>query len=88
MGDMLIRNLDDAVIAALEKRAAENCTSLEEEARRALSGSRAAISADDVVARLAAVRARIGPLPGPNSTEILRWDRDRDDRAIFYPDFD
>lgn len=40
----------------------------------------------EVLARLDAVRERIGPLPGPPSTERLRWDRDRDDRALFEPE--
>lgn len=78
MGQILIRNLDDAVIAALKRRAAQNRTSAEEEARRALAQSVGASSAE-VLARLAAVRQRIGALPGPDSTERLRQDRRRDD---------
>ena len=80
MGQMLIRNLDDAVVSGLKRRAAENRTSAEEEARRALAAS---VGCDlaSVRAALEAVRTRIGPLPGPDSTERLRWDRDRDERV-------
>jgi plasmid stability protein len=37
MGKLLIRNLDDAVIAKLRQRAAANGNSMEEEARQALA---------------------------------------------------
>lgn len=77
MAQILIRNLDDAVIADLRQRASVNATSTEEEARRALTSSvkpdRAAI-----IARLEALRARIGPLPGPSILDDLRADRARD----------
>lgn len=78
MGQILIRNVDDAVLADLKQRAATNATSTEEEARRALAASvkpgRAAI-----IARFEAIRARIGPSPGPTIVEDLRADRARDD---------
>lgn len=74
MGRMLIRNLDDAVIAGLKRRAAENRTSAEEEARRALAAS---IGFDPAAWRreAEALSARIGRLPGPDSTTILREER-------------
>jgi plasmid stability protein len=37
MGQIVIRNLDDAVLVALRKRAAASGTSMEEQARRALA---------------------------------------------------
>lgn len=80
MGEMLIRNLDDSVIARLKRRAEQNRTSAEEEGRRAL--------ADSVRMDAAAWRAGVetfasglGPQPGPTSTELLRADRDRDNSA-------
>ena len=85
MAQMVIRNLDEAVVAGLKRRAAANRTSAEEEARRALAAS-VGFDADAVLARLDAVRERIGVLPGPTSTEMLRWDRDRDERALFASD--
>jgi antitoxin FitA len=83
MGQMLIRKLDDAIIAKLKARARENRTSAEEEARRALAGDVGRGDVEAVLARLHAVRSKIGRLPGPTSTEMLRWDRDRDERALF-----
>lgn len=77
MGQILIRNLDDAVLDALRRRAAEAGSSLEEEARRALANS-VGLSREAALARLDAVRARIKVQPGPTSLDDLRSDRDRD----------
>ncbi len=77
MAQILIRNLDDAVIAKLRQRAAEAGTSLEEEARRALSAA-AGLTREAALARLDAVRAKIGRIEGPSSLEDLRRDRERD----------
>lgn len=74
---MLIRNLDASVLSGLKKRAAENRTSAEEEARRALMAS-VGFDFESWQARAQALRDEIGPLPGPSSTELLRADRDRD----------
>ena len=76
MGQMLIRNLDDAVIATLKRRAAENRTSAEEEARRVLSaGAGATFDAAAWRRDAEALAQRIGPLRGPTSLEILRSER-------------
>lgn len=80
MAQILIRNLDDAVIARLRQRAAEAGTSLEEEARRALSAA-AGLTREAALARLDAVRANIGRIEGPSSLEDLRRDRARDETA-------
>jgi antitoxin FitA len=77
MGQILIRNLDDAVLDALRKRAAEDAVSLEEMARRALASS-VGLTRADALARLDAVRTCIGRIEGPSSLEDLRADRDRD----------
>jgi len=79
MGQILVRNLDDAVIEALRRLAAASGTSTEEQARRALAR---AVGLDRAAAaeRLAAVRRSIGRLPGPTLAELLRQDRDRDER--------
>lgn len=77
MSQILIRNLDDAVLDALRRRAAESGASLEEEARRALAAS-VGLNRQAAVARLDAVRAEIGPLEGPSSLDDLRADRRRD----------
>ena len=78
MGQMLIRNLDDQVIAGLKRRAEQNRTSAEEEARRALTAS-AGFDADAWREETRKFREAIGPLPpGPSSLDLLRADRDRD----------
>jgi plasmid stability protein len=79
MGQIVVRNLDDAVIEALRRLAAANGTSTEEQARRALAR---AVGLDRAAAieRLAEIRRRIGRLPGPTSLELLRQDRGRDER--------
>lgn len=79
MGQILIRNLDDAVLAALKRRARDHQTSAEEEARRALAVSVGQMSKEEWLAKADAFRKRIGPLPGPSSLEDLRADRHRDD---------
>ena len=78
MGQIVIRNLDDAVLTALKRRAAEGGISAEEEARRALAAS-VGLDLPSALARLDAVRARIGRLPGPTSLDDLRADRARDE---------
>lgn len=77
MAQILIRNLDDAVIGALRERAAARGGSLEDEARRALAAS-VGLSRDEALARLDAVRRRIGTLKGPSSLDDLKQDRQRD----------
>lgn len=71
MGKLLIRNLDDAIIAKLRQRAAANGNSMEEEARQTL-----AKAVDlDVKAWLADVTAfakTLGPLAGPPSEVAIR----------------
>jgi len=79
MGQILVRNLDDAVIAALKRRAAASGISTEEQARRALTQA-VGLDRAEAAERLAAVRRLIGQVPGPTSVELLREDRDRDDR--------
>lgn len=78
MGQILIRNLDDAVLDALRGRARERGSSVEEEARRALAAA-VGVSREEALRRIDALHARIGRLPGESSLEILRRDRARDD---------
>ncbi len=80
MGQILIRNLDEAVLAKLRQRAAESGISLEEEARRALAAS-AGLTRQAALARLDEVRTRIGRISGPSSLDDLRRDRARDELA-------
>jgi plasmid stability protein len=78
VGQIVIRNLDDAVLDALRRRAGEHGSSVEEEARQALAAS-VGLSREEAVRRLDQVRAEIGRLPGESSLDILRRDRARDD---------
>lgn len=79
MAQLLIRNLDDAVLEALRRRAAANGTSMEEQARRALKQA-VGLDREAAVQRLDAVRRSIGRLAGPSSLEDLRRDRRRDEQ--------
>jgi plasmid stability protein len=80
MGRILIRNVDEAVLDALRRRAAERGTSAEEEARRALAAA-VGLTRDAALARLDAVRTRIGLIRGASTLDDLRRDRARDKRA-------
>jgi plasmid stability protein len=77
MGQIVIRNIDDMVLDALRRRAAEAGTSTEEEARRALTAS-VGLNRDEAVRRLDAVRKKIGRVKGATTLEILCEDRRRD----------
>jgi plasmid stability protein len=77
MAQIVIRNIDDAVLAALRRRAAAVGTSMEEQARRALARA-VGLDREDAVRRLAEVRRNIGRVEGPSVVDDLRRDRDRD----------
>jgi plasmid stability protein len=77
MAQIVIRNIDDAVLAALRRRAAAVGTSMEEQARRALARA-VGLDREDAVRRLAEVRQNIGRVEGPSVVDDLRRDRDRD----------
>jgi plasmid stability protein len=77
MGQIVIHNIDTAVIEALRRRAATCGTSMEEQARRALTE---ALGLDREAASrwLAEIRRIIGRLEGPSTLDDLRRDRNRD----------
>jgi plasmid stability protein len=77
MGQILVRNLDDAVIAALKRLAAASGTSTEEQARRALTQA-VGLGRAAAIERIDKIRRDIGRLEGFPSLEELRRDRDRD----------
>jgi antitoxin FitA len=78
MGQILVRNLDDAVIERLKQKAQREKASLEQTARLILTQA-AKPSRDEVIAEIDALRKRIGPITG-NSTDLIREDRDNDER--------
>lgn len=75
MGTITVRNLDDAVIDALRKRAAAAGRSMEEEVRRALATS-AGMDRDALIARMEDFAAKHGTRKGPRVEEIVREMRD------------
>lgn len=82
MGQVLVRNLDDRVIATFKARAAASGRSLEAELREALT--RAAEAPPDRAALLEEVRRireAIGPMPPdwPGAVAVIREDRDNDE---------
>lgn len=77
MSQILIRNLDAAVIEALRRRAAACGTSMEEQARRALTKA-VGMDREAAVQRLNEIRRMIGRLEGPLILDDLRRDRSRD----------
>ena len=77
MGQIVVRNLDDAVLSALRLRASQRGVSLAEEIRRTLTDS-VDLSRTLAAARLDAVRARIDSGGGPSIAGDLRRDRQRD----------
>lgn len=81
MGQVLIRNLDDALIAAYRESAAAQGRSLEAELREALGKARPSTVSDrDALrAKLVAIQARTGGAPGqPPGWLSIREDRDGD----------
>lgn len=81
MGQMVIRNIDDAVLQALRSRAAAAGRSVEEEARRALVS---AVGADREAARarLAAVRALLAGHKDRDAADLVREMRDERTRGL------
>ena len=76
MGQVLIRNLDDAVVEDFRREAKANGRSLEAELREALTRSRPN-RAEARRALASRVRMQLpDPMPGPEGAEIIRWYRD------------
>jgi plasmid stability protein len=78
MSQIVIRNIDAAVIEALRRRAAACGTSMEEQARRALTKA-VGLDREAAARRLAEIRRKIGRLEGPSIVDDLRRDRGRDE---------
>jgi plasmid stability protein len=76
MGQIVIRNIDAAVIEALRRRASACGTSMEEQARRALAKA-VGLDREAAARRLTEIRQKIGPLEGPSIIDDLRRDRRR-----------
>ena len=72
---VVVRNLDPGVVAALKQRASHAGRSLERELRTILSRA-ARPNRDELIAEASRIRA-MTPAPLPDSTELIREDRDR-----------
>jgi plasmid stability protein len=77
MAQILIRNIDGAVISALRQRAALSGTSMEEQARRALAKA-VGLDREAALRRLDQIRGAIGRLEGDSIVDDIRRDRRRD----------
>ena len=77
MGQIVIRNIDAAVIEALRQKAAAHGTSMEEQARRALAKA-VGLDREGAARRLSDIRRIISRLEGPSTLDDLRRDRARD----------
>jgi plasmid stability protein len=75
MADIVIRDLDDSVVARLEARARETNQSLEDVVRSILRNA-AQPSREKLWADIDAHRRAIGPIE-PDATALIREDRDR-----------
>lgn len=76
MGQVLIRNIDDAALERLRARAARKNTSLEGELREILT-SAAREGRPDACRKAAALRKTLSGRKHSDSTKLVRADRDR-----------
>ena len=76
MAQVIVRNLEDQVVARLKRQAADNERSLEQELRLILT---AAASPDlaEFRDRAAVIRASLSDRPQTDSVDLIREDRDR-----------
>ena len=75
MGQVIIRKLDDEVIAAHKRRAAARGVSLEQQLRDVLAEA-AKPSREEIIADLRRIRAMTPKGPRIDSTDLIREDRD------------
>jgi antitoxin FitA len=75
MAQILVRNLDDAVVERLKMRARSNGTSLEQEARTILTEA-AQISRAELIDLVREFRAKQPPNKS-RAADLIREDRDR-----------
>ena len=81
MSQLTIRNVDEAVVQALRRRAAAAGRSTEEEARRSLAMA-VGIDRQAARARLDAVRAALAGHEDGNAEQLVRKLRDRRTREL------
>lgn len=77
MGQILVRNLDDAVIARMKARARRENTSLEQKIRDLIIAEARPTRAE-LIEEARQIRESIGRIEG-SSVELIREDRDKDE---------
>jgi plasmid stability protein len=77
MANLMIRNLDDAVVARLKKRARDNGRSLEAEIRVLLTETAERPSRTAFRELAERISAMTPDMPQTDSAELIREDRDR-----------
>ncbi len=77
MAEIKITDLDEAVFVDLKARARERGISVEDAAREALAAG-LGLHRHAALARIDAIRSRIGEVAGPSVVDDLRDDRARD----------
>lgn len=75
MAQVLVRNLDDQVVASLRRKAALHGHSLEQELRLVLVAA-ARFSAEELLAESSRIRGMTPAVPQTDSAELIRRDRD------------
>ena len=75
MAQIIVRKLDDGLVARLKARAKRKGVSLEEEVRRILQDAERH-SLEEVIARVDAIRMRQPPQTS-RAVDLIRQDRDR-----------
>lgn len=75
MGQVIVRNLDDGVIASLKSRAKQHGHSLEQELRDILTQA-AKRTLVEKLALVDRIRAMTAPRPHPLAEDLIREDRD------------
>ena len=77
MAQLLVRDLDDAVVARLKARARRNRRSLQAEAKAILEAAPLLCTRDETLEVLRAWQERFRGEPMSDSAELIREDRDR-----------
>jgi len=76
MPDILIRNLDQALVERLKDRAQQNGRSLQAEVTAILEAQAELMTPGEVKERLAALRKRFEGRNFPSAVDLIRADRD------------
>jgi len=75
MAQVIIRDLDDAVVERLKRRAADHGVSVEQELRAIITAA-VRPTKEEMIAQMRRIRARTRPGKFPSAEEMIREDRD------------